>query len=106
VAMGNRFNYRCPKCGSPDQIEIIALVSVRLTSTGTEGDASNCTPEDWTDFNGGRLQRLRLRRHRQGFRADGKNPCLALYFFAYRHIAFSLRIFANDISRGHYTKVL
>jgi hypothetical protein len=50
--MGNRFNYRCPKCGSPDEIEIIALVSVRLTSTGTEGDASNCTPEDWTDFNG------------------------------------------------------
>jgi hypothetical protein len=48
--VGNRFNYRCPKCGSPDEIEIIALVSVRLTSTGTEGDASNCTPEDWTDF--------------------------------------------------------
>jgi hypothetical protein len=50
--MGNRFNYRCPRCGSPDEIEITALVSVRLTSTGTEGDASNCTPEDWTDFNG------------------------------------------------------
>jgi hypothetical protein len=51
-AMGNRFNYRCPKCDSPDEIEIEAIVSVRLTSTGTEGDASNCTPEDWTDFNG------------------------------------------------------
>jgi hypothetical protein len=38
-AMGNRCNYRCPKCGSPDEIEIIALVSVRLTSTGSEGDA-------------------------------------------------------------------
>jgi hypothetical protein len=40
------------RSGSPDEIEIIALVSVRLTSTGSEGDASNCTPEDWTDFNG------------------------------------------------------
>ena len=49
--MGNRFNYRCPKCGSPDGIEIIALVSVLLTSTGTEGDASNCDPDDWTGEN-------------------------------------------------------
>ena len=43
--MGNRFNYRCPKCGRPDEIEIDAIVSVRLTSTGTEGDASNCGPD-------------------------------------------------------------
>jgi hypothetical protein len=50
--MGNRFGYRCPKCGSPAQIEIDALVPVRLTSTGTEGDASNCGPDDWTDENG------------------------------------------------------
>jgi len=50
--MGNRFNYRCPKCGRPDEIEIDAIVSVRLTSTGTEGDASNCGPDDWTGENG------------------------------------------------------
>jgi hypothetical protein len=34
--MGNRFNYRCPKCGSPDEIEICAFVGVRLTSGGAE----------------------------------------------------------------------
>ena len=34
--MGNRFNYRCPQCGSPDEIEICAFVSVRLTATGAE----------------------------------------------------------------------
>ena len=27
-------------------------MSVRLTDTGSEGDTSNSTPEDWTDFNG------------------------------------------------------
>ena len=45
------FNYRCPRCGSPDEIEIDAIVTVRLTSTGTEGDASNCDPDDWTGEN-------------------------------------------------------
>jgi hypothetical protein len=34
--MSNRFNYRCPKCGSPDEIEICAFVSIRLTATGAE----------------------------------------------------------------------
>ena len=34
--MGNRFGYRCPECGSPDEIEICAFVSVRLTADGTE----------------------------------------------------------------------
>jgi hypothetical protein len=34
--MSNRFNYRCPKCGSPDAIEICAFVGVRLTSDGAE----------------------------------------------------------------------
>ena len=32
--MANRFNYRCPQCGSPDEIEICALVGVRLTGNG------------------------------------------------------------------------
>ena len=34
--MGNRFNYRCPTCGSADEIEICAFVSVRLTGNGVE----------------------------------------------------------------------
>jgi len=34
--MSNRFNYRCPACGSPDEIEICAAVMVRLTSDGAE----------------------------------------------------------------------
>ncbi|MGA8755583.1 MAG: hypothetical protein WB611_04520 [Stellaceae bacterium] len=29
--MGNRFNYHCPTCGSADEIEICAFVSIRLT---------------------------------------------------------------------------
>jgi hypothetical protein len=49
--MGNRLNYRCPKYGSPDKIDISAIVSVRLTSAGAEGDASSCGPEDWTGEN-------------------------------------------------------
>jgi hypothetical protein len=32
--MGNRFNYRCPRCGSADQIDICAFVSIRLTADG------------------------------------------------------------------------
>ena len=32
--MGNRFNYRCPTCGSADEIEICAFVSIRLTADG------------------------------------------------------------------------
>jgi hypothetical protein len=34
--MGNRFNYRCPQCGNPDEIEICALVGLRLTRSGAE----------------------------------------------------------------------
>lgn len=34
--MGNRFNYRYPQCGSPDEIEICAFVSVRLTANAAE----------------------------------------------------------------------
>jgi len=49
------------------RLEIDAIVSVRLTSTGTEGDASNCGPDDWTGGKRGRLRRLRLLRHGQGF---------------------------------------
>ena len=36
----------CLKRAAPRLAEIVS------TSTGTEGDASNCTPEDWTNFNG------------------------------------------------------
>ena len=49
--MSNRFNYRCPNCGSADHIDIAAIVSVRLTSDGTEGDASDCGPDDWSGAN-------------------------------------------------------
>ena len=34
--MGNRFNYRCPQCGSADAIDICAIVSIRLTGNGAE----------------------------------------------------------------------
>jgi hypothetical protein len=34
--MGNRFNYRCPQCASPDEIEICAFVSICLTCNGAE----------------------------------------------------------------------
>jgi hypothetical protein len=34
--MGNRFNYRCPECGSAVAIEISAFVSIRLTANGAE----------------------------------------------------------------------
>ena len=34
--MSNSFNYRCPKCRSPNDIEICAFIPVRLTSNGAE----------------------------------------------------------------------
>ena len=34
--MTNRFNYCYPKCGSADEIEICAFVSIRLTAGGAE----------------------------------------------------------------------
>lgn len=34
--MTNRFKYCCPKCGSADEIEICAFVSIRLTAGGAE----------------------------------------------------------------------
>jgi hypothetical protein len=34
--MSNPFNYRCPKCGNPNEIEICAFIPVRLTSNGAE----------------------------------------------------------------------
>jgi hypothetical protein len=45
--MSNRFNYRCPRCHSQDYITICASLNVRLTSTGTTGEASNLGPDDW-----------------------------------------------------------
>jgi hypothetical protein len=44
--MTNRFNYRCPKCGCPDEIEICSFVSLRLTSDGAE------ITDDVTDIDG------------------------------------------------------
>lgn len=56
-AMPNRFNYRCPKCGSPDEIEICAFISVRLTGDGAEIDPdelADCGPHNsaWSPVNG------------------------------------------------------
>lgn len=56
--MGNRFNYRCPHCGCPDEIEICAFVSVRLTANGAviaddikDIDGSYWTAENAADCN-------------------------------------------------------
>ena len=52
--MGNRFNYRCPKCGSPDAIEICAFVAIRLTDNGaaiTE-DVQDLDGSYWSTDNG------------------------------------------------------
>ena len=38
--MTNEFNMRCPNCGSVDQIDIEAIVWVRLTDDGTDPDAA------------------------------------------------------------------
>jgi hypothetical protein len=38
--MSNLFDMRCPKCGDEDHIDIAAEVWVRLTSDGTDADAS------------------------------------------------------------------
>ena len=49
--MPNGFNYRCPKCGSPDEMEICAFVSVRLTSSGRAEIIADVTSIDgrfWT----------------------------------------------------------
>ena len=48
--MANRFNYRCPKCGSPDEIDICAFISVHLTSDGAElaQDLTEITPQSWS----------------------------------------------------------
>ena len=51
--MGNRFNYRCPKCGSPDEIEICAFISVRPTSNGVEitNDVKDIDGSRWSAEN-------------------------------------------------------
>jgi hypothetical protein len=51
--MGNRFNYRCPKCGSADEIEICAFVSIRLTGNVAEiaDDVQDIDGSCWTQDN-------------------------------------------------------
>ena len=46
---GNCFNMRCPKCGCETQIDIQALVLVRLTADGTDADITGCGDHYWTD---------------------------------------------------------
>jgi hypothetical protein len=38
--MSNFFDLKCPKCGDENQIDIQASVWLRLTSNGTDPDAS------------------------------------------------------------------
>jgi len=47
--MANRFNYRCPHCGCPDEIEICAFMYVHLTKAGAEisDDVKNIGGESW-----------------------------------------------------------
>jgi ribosomal protein S27E len=46
--MSNFFDMRCPKCGDEDHIDIAAEVWVRLTSDGTDADASACGDHIYT----------------------------------------------------------
>jgi hypothetical protein len=48
--MGNRFNYRCPHCGSPDHIEICAFITVGLTDSGAVvlDNLRNISPDRWS----------------------------------------------------------
>jgi hypothetical protein len=47
--MTNIFNFCCPGCGETDQIDIQALVWVRLTGDGTDADESHEGDHVWTD---------------------------------------------------------
>jgi hypothetical protein len=51
--MGNRFNYRCPQCGSADEIEICAFVNVRLTGSGAQplDDEGDIDADCWSSEN-------------------------------------------------------
>jgi hypothetical protein len=46
--MSNFFDMRCPNCGDEDHIDIAAEVWVRLTSDGTDADASGCGDHIYT----------------------------------------------------------
>ena len=50
--MSNAYDYCCPRCHSADYIAICAVVSVRLTSTGTIGDAASLGPNNWCSESG------------------------------------------------------
>ena len=46
--MTNFFDMKCPKCGDENEIDIQASVWLRVTSNGTDADASNCGDHHWT----------------------------------------------------------
>jgi len=46
--MSNMFEMKCPKCGCEDQIDIQAAIWVRVTSDGTDADASGCGDHEYT----------------------------------------------------------
>ena len=52
--MPNRFNYRCPKCGSADDVVIEAYVACWLDGERArviEQDEDNITPDRWYSTN-------------------------------------------------------
>lgn len=47
--MSNCFDMKCPKCGGEDEIDIEAIVSVRLTSDGTDADGAADGDHFWDE---------------------------------------------------------
>jgi hypothetical protein len=47
--MSNQFDYRCPKCGDTDQIDICAEVWVRLTEDGSDADLPMKGDHHWDE---------------------------------------------------------
>ena len=45
--MSNAFNFTCPGCGNADQIDIQALVWVRVTEDGTDADHTHDGSHLW-----------------------------------------------------------
>jgi Zn ribbon nucleic-acid-binding protein len=45
--MSNCFDFRCPRCGDEDSIDILAEVWLRVTADGTDADASANGHHEW-----------------------------------------------------------
>ena len=49
MSVAKEWHLRCPKCGRDDQLDIEALVMVRLTPDGTDADESISGDHTWGD---------------------------------------------------------